>query len=78
MTVKAFWPLVYNKVHLFSSCRGPGSMEKAVELFQKAISLSRTESEMAHLFSLSDAAKAQLNVGKKLGINLPGLGAMSS
>lgn len=58
--------------------KGPGSMEKAVELFQKAISLSRTESEMAHLFSLSDAAKAQLNVAKKLGINLPGLGAMSS
>lgn len=53
-------------------------MEKAVELFQKAISLSRTESEMAHLFSLSDAAKAQLNVAKKLGINLPGLGAMNS
>ena len=57
--------------------RGPGSMERAIELFQKAISLSRTESEIAHLFSLSDAAKAQLNVAKKLGINLPSLGAMS-
>lgn len=52
-------------------------MERAIELFQKAISLSRTELEMAHLFSLSDAAKAQLNVAKKMGINLPSLGAMS-
>ncbi|XP_061165512.1 mitochondrial import receptor subunit TOM70-like [Saccostrea echinata] len=58
--------------------KGPGSMEKAIELFQKAISLSKTESEMAHLFSLSDAAKAQLNVAKKLGINLPSLSAMNS
>ncbi|XP_062577593.1 mitochondrial import receptor subunit TOM70-like [Saccostrea cucullata] len=58
--------------------KGPGSMEKAIELFQKAISLSKTESEMAHLFSLSDAAKAQLNVAKKLGINLPSLSGMNS
>jgi import receptor subunit TOM70 len=63
-------------IYLF--LRGPGSMEKAIELFQKAISLSRTESEMAHLFSLADAAKAQLNVAKNLGINLPSLGAMNS
>ncbi|CAC5420720.1 TOM70 [Mytilus coruscus] len=48
------------------------NMEKAMDLFQKAIHLSRTESEMAHLYSLLDAAHAQLKVAKNLGITLPG------
>ena len=53
-------------------------MDKAMEYFQSAIDLARTESEMAHLYSLLDAAKAQLNVAKNLGIPLPSaLGAMS-
>lgn len=47
-------------------------MQKAMDLFQKAIHLSRTESEMAHLYSLLDAAHAQLKVAKNLGITLPG------
>ncbi|VDI31838.1 mitochondrial import receptor subunit TOM70 [Mytilus galloprovincialis] len=48
------------------------NMQKAMDLFQKAIHLSRTESEMAHLYSLLDAAHAQLKVAKNLGITLPG------
>lgn len=48
-------------------------MERAMELFQKAIHLSRTESEMAHLYSLLDAAHAQLKVAKNLGITLPSM-----
>ncbi|XP_069115715.1 mitochondrial import receptor subunit TOM70-like [Argopecten irradians] len=52
-----------------------GHMDKAMEHFQRAIEYSRTESEMAHLFSLLEAAKAQLNVAKNFGIQLPSLGA---
>ena len=48
-------------------------MERAMELFQKAIHLSRTESEMAHLYSLLDAAHAQLKVAKNLGITIPSM-----
>ena len=49
------------------------NMERAMELFQKAIHLSRTESEMAHLYSLLDAAHAQLKVAKNLGITIPSM-----
>ncbi|OWF43976.1 mitochondrial import receptor subunit TOM70-like [Mizuhopecten yessoensis] len=51
-----------------------GHMDYAMGHFQKAIEYSRTESEMSHLFSLLEAAKAQLNVAKNFGIQLPGLG----
>lgn len=50
-------------------CRG--DMEASVGMFQKAISLSKSESEMAHLFSLLDAAQVQMKVAKKLGIPIP-------
>lgn len=55
-----------------------GLLEKAVELFQKAIDLSRTELEMVHLYSLRNAAIAQLNVAKKLGLDLSSLSALSA
>ncbi|KAJ8316347.1 hypothetical protein KUTeg_006361 [Tegillarca granosa] len=48
-----------------------GNMDKAMEYFERAIGLARTESEMAHLYSLLDAAKAQLQVAKNLGIQMP-------
>ncbi|XP_033757911.1 mitochondrial import receptor subunit TOM70-like [Pecten maximus] len=51
-----------------------GHMDNAMGHFQKAIEYSRTESEMAHLFSLLEAAKAQLNVAKNFGIQLPSFG----
>lgn len=48
-----------------------GSLDKAIELFNKAINLSRTEDEMAHLYSLLDAAMAQARVAQFLGIQMP-------
>jgi len=48
-----------------------GDMGKAVALFERAIELCRTESEMSHLFSLLHAAKAQLRAAQTLGIALP-------
>lgn len=41
-------------------------MTDAIELFDKALALARTALEITHLFSLQDAAKAQLKVGKRL------------
>ena len=46
-------------------------MEGSVQMFEKAISLSKSESEMAHLYSLMDAAQIQMKVAKKLGIPVP-------
>ena len=40
-------------------------MESAVEFFEKAISLSKTEGDMAHLFSLLEATNMQLSMGNK-------------
>lgn len=48
-----------------------GDMKNAVQLFEKAIELCRTEAEMSHLFSLLHAAKAQLKAAQTLGIPLP-------
>lgn len=48
-----------------------GNLKKAVELFDKAIPLSKTEVEVSHLFSLKDAALAQMKVATKLGVTLP-------
>jgi len=54
---------------LCGCCRG--CLEKAIEMFNRAIELSKTEAEMAHLFSLLDTAVAQSRVAKYLGIELP-------
>lgn len=48
-----------------------GNLKRAIELFDKAIPLSKTEVEVSHLFSLKDAALAQLKVAVKLGVTLP-------
>ncbi len=48
-----------------------GNLKRAIELFDKAIPLSKTEVEVSHLFSLKDAALAQLKVALKLGVTLP-------
>ena len=42
-----------------------------MELFDKAIPFAKTESELAHLFSLRDAARAQAEVAQQLGISVP-------
>jgi len=51
-----------------------GNLRRACELFDKAIPLSNTELEMAHLYGLRDAATAQMTVSSKFGISLPPMG----
>ncbi|XP_014681360.1 PREDICTED: mitochondrial import receptor subunit TOM70-like [Priapulus caudatus] len=48
-------------------------MENAISLFEKAIWLAKTEVELAHLYSLYEAAKAQQSIARKLGIAMPSL-----
>lgn len=54
-----------------------GLLENAVELFEKALLLSRSELEMMHLCSLRNASMAQLSVVKKLGLDLSSLSTLS-
>jgi len=63
----------YNVLSAALCCCCRGCLEKAIELFNRAIDLSKTEAEMAHLFSLLDAAVAQSRVAKYLGIQLPSM-----
>lgn len=48
-----------------------GNLKRAIDLFDTAIPLSKTEAEISHLFSLKDAALAQVKVAEKLGVTLP-------
>ena len=54
-----------------------GLLENAIDLFEKALKLTRSELEMTHLYSLRNAAIAQMNVAKKLGLDLSSLSALS-
>ncbi|XP_054263982.1 mitochondrial import receptor subunit TOM70-like [Macrosteles quadrilineatus] len=45
-----------------------GNLRQAVELFNKALPLAKTEQELAHIFSLRDSAVAQLVVVDRLGM----------
>lgn len=47
-----------------------GNLKRAVELFDKAIPLSKTEFEMSHLYALRDAAVAQEKVATKFGLSM--------
>ncbi|KAJ4429814.1 hypothetical protein ANN_22018, partial [Periplaneta americana] len=51
-----------------------GNLQQAVELFDKAIPLAKTELEMSHLFSLKDAAVAQATVAERMGIPIANVG----
>ena len=53
------------------------NVAKALEHFDKAIEFSRTESEMAHLYSLRAAAVAQENIRKNYGITPPSFSSLS-
>lgn len=55
-----------------------GLLENAIELFEKALKLCRSELEMVHIYSLRNAAIAQLNVARKLGLDLSALSALSA
>ena len=48
-----------------------GNLDRAIELFNKAIALVRTETELAQTFSLREAAKAQKYVTETLGLTPP-------
>ncbi|XP_072901236.1 mitochondrial import receptor subunit TOM70 [Hemitrygon akajei] len=50
-----------------------GNLAKAIDMFSKAINLAKSEMEMAHLYSLCDAAYAQTEVAKKYGLKPPTL-----
>lgn len=55
-----------------------GNLENAVELFKKAIHLAKSEPELVHLYALKNAAVAQINVAKKLGIDMSSLSALAA
>lgn len=55
-----------------------GNLETAMELFQKAIHLAKSEAELQHLYALKNAAAAQINVAKKLGLDLSSLSALAA
>lgn len=55
-----------------------GMLENAIDLFEKALKLCRSEMEMVHIYSLRNAAIAQLNVANKLGLDLSSLSALSA
>jgi len=47
-----------------------GNLDRAINLFDKALRMAKSEMELTHIFSLKDAAQAQLNVTSKMGISL--------
>ncbi|XP_074652301.1 mitochondrial import receptor subunit TOM70-like [Tubulanus polymorphus] len=49
-----------------------GCLDRAHELFNKAINLAKTEQDMAHLYSLLAAAQAQSKAAHDLGLQMPG------
>lgn len=54
-----------------------GNLDKAIELFDTALKLARTEGEMVHLFALRNAAIAQNSVTKKMGIDMSALSSLA-
>lgn len=54
-------------------CLFRGNLDKAIDMFNKAINLAKSEMEMAHLYSLCDAAYAQTEVARKYGLKPPTL-----
>lgn len=55
-----------------------GNLENAVVMFENAITLAKTEAELIHLYALRNAAIAQINVTKKLGIDMSTLSAIAA
>ncbi|KAL6444474.1 hypothetical protein ACFW04_001957 [Cataglyphis niger] len=47
-----------------------GNIEEAIRLFDKALELCRTSMELTHIYSLRDAAKTQLNLQNRLGMDI--------
>lgn len=53
------------------------NLDRAVELFEKAIKLAKSQTEMCHLYALRNAAVAQINVTRKLGIDMSTISALA-
>lgn len=53
------------------------NLDKAVDLFEKAIKLAKSQAEMCHLYALRNAAVAQINVTRKLGIDMSTISALA-
>ncbi|KAI8125537.1 hypothetical protein FF38_14340 [Lucilia cuprina] len=53
------------------------NLDRAVELFEKAIKLAKSQAEMCHLYALRNAAVAQINVTRKLGIDMSTISALA-
>lgn len=53
------------------------NLKQAVELFEQAIRYSKSFEEVVHAYSLRNAAIAQINVTKNLGIDMNAISAMS-
>lgn len=71
MILVFFFFYVFKKTFLIFFYRG--NLDKAIDMFNKAINLAKSEMEMAHLYSLCDAAYAQTEVAKKYGLKPPTL-----
>ncbi|XP_016964442.1 mitochondrial import receptor subunit TOM70 [Drosophila biarmipes] len=52
-------------------------LKRAVELFEKALLYAKSQAELIHVYSLRNAAVAQINVTKKLGIDMNSVSAMA-
>ncbi|EDV58839.1 mitochondrial import receptor subunit TOM70 [Drosophila erecta] len=52
-------------------------LQRAVELFEKALLYAKSQAELVHVYSLRNAAVAQINVTKKLGIDMNSVSAMA-
>ncbi|KAH8333493.1 mitochondrial import receptor subunit TOM70 [Drosophila kikkawai] len=52
-------------------------LKNAVDLFEKALLYAKSQAELVHVYSLRNAAMAQINVTKKLGIDMNTVSAMA-
>ncbi|KAH8358363.1 hypothetical protein KR200_010584 [Drosophila serrata] len=52
-------------------------LKNAVDLFEKALLYAKSQAELIHVYSLRNAAMAQINVTKKLGIDMNTVSAMA-
>ncbi|XP_017859200.1 PREDICTED: mitochondrial import receptor subunit TOM70 isoform X1 [Drosophila arizonae] len=52
-------------------------LRRAVELFEKALLYAKSQAELVHVYSLRNAALAQINVTRKLGIDMNSVSAMA-
>ncbi|ALC39781.1 Tom70 [Drosophila busckii] len=52
-------------------------LQRAVELFEKALLYAKSQAELVHVYSLRNAALAQINITRKLGIDMNSVSAMA-